>query len=145
LHTAAAFVLRPLLQASLDADRATGSGGHCRILVVDDNPDALRSVEKLLGLFGFVAAAARSGVEALEKGSTFRPDVVLLDIGMPEMDGFETARAIRAQPWGERVRIIALTGWGQPEDIERTRQAGFAAHLLKPLDIQHLLRHLRSA
>lgn len=127
------------------ASNPAGAGSGVRILVVDDNADALRSVEKLLQLFGFVTAAALSGTEALQKGGAFRPDVILLDLGMPGMDGFETASAIRAQPWGQGVRIIALTGWGQPEDMERSRAAGFAAHLLKPLDMEQLLGNLRSA
>lgn len=114
-----------------------------RMLLVDDNEDAVRSLEKLLALMGFEARSATSGRAALEEGAHFRPDVILLDLGMPEMDGFETAAAIRRQPWGRDARIIALTGWGQPEDIQRTQAAGFAGHLVKPLQTEALLALLR--
>ena len=125
----------------------TGSGPsprRMRILLVDDNEDAVRSLEKLLNALGHDARATTSGRAALVEGGSFHPDVVLLDLGMPEMDGFETAAAIRMQAWGEHVRIIALTGWGQQEDIRRTREAGFAAHLVKPLKTFDLLQLLQA-
>jgi CheY-like chemotaxis protein len=109
-----------------------------RILLVDDNEDALHSLERLLVSLGHEVRSAMSGTAALAEGPVFRPDVMLLDLGMPEMDGFETQRAIRDTRWGETVRIIALTGWGRPEDIARTKAEGFAAHLIKPLKITEL-------
>jgi len=109
-----------------------------RILLVDDNQDAVHSLARLLASLGHDVRAATSGKEALAVGCDFLPDVLLLDLGMPDMDGFETQRAVRATPWGESLRIIALTGWGQPEDIERTKAAGFAGHLIKPLKITEL-------
>lgn len=109
-----------------------------RILLVDDNEDAVQSLARLLGSLGHDVRTATSGREALAMGPDFLPDVVLLDLGMPEMDGFETQRAVRATPWGASIRIIALTGWGQPEDIERTKAEGFAGHLIKPLKITEL-------
>ena len=110
-----------------------------RILLVDDNVDAVQSLAKLLGLLGYDALATTSGAGALEQGPQFRPNVVLLDLGMPGMDGFETVARLRREAWGADVLLIALTGWGQPEDMRRTREAGFAAHFVKPLDLDALL------
>jgi len=110
-----------------------------RILVVDDNEDAVFMLEKILTNFGYAARSSTSGAQALEVGAEFEPDAVVLDLGMPGMDGFETARRLRLEHWGEDVLLIALTGWGQPEDIRRTREAGFQAHLVKPLELDHLL------
>jgi len=109
-----------------------------RILLVDDNDDAVHSLAQLLASLGHDVRVATSGQDALAVSRDFHPDVVLLDLGMPQMDGFETQRAIRASPWGASIRIIALTGWGRPEDVERTKAAGFAGHLIKPLKITEL-------
>jgi CheY-like chemotaxis protein len=81
-------------------------------------------------------------VEALEVAAGFQPDVVLLDIGMPRMNGYEAARAIRRQPWGRSATLIALTGWGQPQDRQRSQEAGFNHHLVKPVDPDALLKLL---
>jgi CheY-like chemotaxis protein len=133
------------LAQSAAADIASGASQRkLRILLVDDNEDAVRSLEKLLNVLGHEARAATSGRAALAEGGSFMPDIVLLDLGMPEMDGFETAAAIRMEAWGAHVRIIALTGWGQQEDIRRTREAGFAAHLVKPLKTYDLLQLLQA-
>ncbi len=74
----------------------------------------------------------------MEAAATFRPDVVLLDIGLPKLNGYEAARKIREQPWGKNMLLVALTGWGQEEDRRRTQQAGFNAHLVKPVDLDAL-------
>ena len=112
--------------------------------MVDDNEDAVLMLAKLLGLFGHEARYSTSGADALEAGADFEPDVVVLDLGMPGMDGLETARRLKQEPWGKGVMLIALTGWGQPEDLQRTRAAGFDAHLVKPLEIDRLLDLLKN-
>jgi PAS domain S-box-containing protein len=109
-----------------------------RILVVDDNRDAGRSLGMLLKLLGADAQVVCSGPEALEAIAAQRPAVVLLDIGMPGMDGYEVARRIREQPELNDLTLIALTGWGQEEDRRRTQAAGFNHHLIKPADVRAL-------
>jgi signal transduction histidine kinase len=109
-----------------------------RILVVDDNVDAAASLAQLLRLEGHQTEAVYSAKGALEAVATFGPDVVLLDIGLPDMDGYEVAKRIRAG--GHSVRLVALTGYGQAEDIQRTHSAGFDAHLVKPVDFVALER-----
>jgi len=111
---------------------------HRRVLVVDDNQDAGMSLGLLMKLLGADVRVVHSGPAALEILSSYRPNVVLLDIGMPGMDGYEVARRIREQPEGHDLMLIALTGWGQEEDRRRTSQAGFDHHLLKPADISAL-------
>ncbi len=109
-----------------------------RVLVVDDNRDAAESLDTLLQLLGADVQVAYSGPEALEALSTYKPSVVLLDIGMPGMDGHEVARRIRQRPESKDVTLIALTGWGQEEDRDRSQLAGFDHHLIKPADIDAL-------
>jgi CheY-like chemotaxis protein len=106
-----------------------------RILVVDDNEDAADSMALLLELDGHEVRTARDGLHAVEAAAQWTPDVVLLDIGLPQLDGYEVARRIRAQRHGVNgVMLIAITGWGQDEDRRRSRDAGFNAHLTKPVD-----------
>lgn len=117
-----------------------------RILVVDDNPDAARSLSLLLEQLGHTVATAENGKDAIESVSTFEPDVVIMDIGMPVMDGFDAARELRRQ--GSQVTLVALTGWGQTEDKEATKAAGFDYHLVKPVGsaaLRTLLADLVSA
>jgi len=109
-----------------------------RILVVDDNRDAVESLGDLLQALGAVVAVAHNGFEALDLVESFDPDTVLLDIGMPAMDGYEVARRIRAEERHAGVLLIALTGWGQEEDRRRSRAAGFNHHLVKPPDLARL-------
>ena len=135
--------LHGTLNAAHSGEGSAGGQAKLRILLVDDNEDAVHSLEKLLTLLGYEARSTTSGADALVEGEHFCPDVVLLDLGMPDMDGFETAAAMRAKPWGGRVRIIALTGWGQQEDMRRTQAAGFVAHLVKPLKTYELLQLLQ--
>jgi CheY-like chemotaxis protein len=107
-----------------------------RVLVVDDNRDSATSLCMMLELMGSEARAAFDGMSAVETAAEFRPDIILLDIGMPGMDGYEVARRIRAQPAYEDVTLVALTGWGQEEDRRRSQEAGFDHPLLKPVDLR---------
>jgi CheY-like chemotaxis protein len=100
--------------------------------VVDDNRDAASSLAMLLKILGHQVSLAFDGVEAVEAAQTFKPDVVLLDIGLPKMNGYEVCRTIRQQLWADDVVVIAVTGWGQDEDRRKTREAGFDGHLVKP-------------
>lgn len=109
-----------------------------RVLVVDDNVDAAESLAVLLRMLGAEVRVAGSGPEGLTQMSTFHPEAVLLDIGMPAMDGHEVARRIRARAEYAGVTLIAVTGWGQPEDRRRSRQVGFDFHLVKPVDLPEL-------
>ena len=115
-----------------------------RILVVDDNHDAANSLATLLTLRGHDVYIAYDGEDAIEKAKRFTPDVVMMDLGMPRLDGIEATRRLRALPGGEKLKIMALTGWGQLEDRARTRAAGFDFHLVKPVDPADLERMLRT-
>lgn len=117
-------------------------GGGRRVLVVDDNRDAVDTLEAFLTMEGFSVAVAYDGAAALEKVQSHAPDVVLMDIGMPRMDGYEAARMIRAA--GRPVRLIALTGWGQALDKVKAQQAGFDHHFVKPVDLATILSVLRA-
>jgi PAS domain S-box-containing protein len=123
-------------QAAVDARQpaAVDAPARRRILVVDDNADAAESLAALLTIGGHDTAVAHDGPEAIEEARRFTPDVVFLDIGLPTLDGYETARLIRQQPWGKDMFLVALTGWGQIEDRRRSREAGFNQHLVKPAD-----------
>jgi signal transduction histidine kinase len=119
--------------------------GLGRILVVDDDPDIVASLAMLLRLRGYEVETARDGLEAVEAAARVRPDVVLLDIGMPRLDGYATCRRIREQPWGAGMLILALSGWAQEQDRSRGKAAGFDAHLAKPVQlsaIEELLAEL---
>jgi CheY-like chemotaxis protein len=109
-----------------------------RILVADDNADALESLATLLELGGHEVFSAANGALALEAAERHRPEVALLDIGMPKLDGYQVARGIRAQSWGRRMTLVALTGWGQDSDRRRSAESGFDSHLVKPLDLDKL-------
>jgi signal transduction histidine kinase len=112
-----------------------------RILVADDNSDARESLATLLSLSGHEVYRAEDGSDALRAAERCRPDVALLDIGMPFANGYEVARHIRGQPWGRHMVLVALTGWGQESDRRRSREAGFDSHLTKPVD-PHVLDEL---
>lgn len=116
-----------------------------RVLVADDNRDSARSLVLILQMQGHRTAIAFDGEEALSVAERFRPDVMLLDIGMPERNGYEVARAVRSTDWGQEVTLIALTGWGQPDDRRKSEAAGFNHHLLKPVDALLLERLLHDA
>jgi CheY-like chemotaxis protein/two-component sensor histidine kinase len=116
-------------------ERATMAGASgCRVLVVDDNRDSVDSLRLLLELRGYEVSVAYDGLEAVAAAEAFAPRLVLLDIGLPRMNGYDAARRIREQPWGRDVMLVALTGWGQEEDKRRSEAAGFNVHLTKPLD-----------
>lgn len=114
------------------------AGGARRVLIADDNVDAVTSLAKLLGLLGHDVATAHDGIEAVEQAARLVPDVVFLDLGMPRMDGLEAARRIRGLPGGARMILVALTGWGQESDRQRTLAAGFDRHLVKPVGVAEL-------
>ena len=105
-----------------------------RVLVVDDNRDAAESLAVFLQLSGHTVHTAYDGIEGVEAAEAFRPDIVLLDIGMPNLNGYEACRRIRNTPWGKNMTVIAQTGWVQDEDKRRTSEAGFDGHLVKPVD-----------
>jgi signal transduction histidine kinase len=114
------------------------AGSRRRILVADDNRDALESLMTLLRVAGHEVYGAADGVEAFERAEALRPDIALLDLGMPRLDGHALARQLRSQAWGESLVLVALTGWGQEHDRRRSRDAGFDVHWVKPLDLQQL-------
>lgn len=116
---------------------------QCRVLVVDDNEDSANSFAELLAIEGITAAVAHDGQAAVRLASEHEPDAVLMDIGMPELNGYEAARAIRSHFKGEGPKLIALTGWGQHADQQRARDAGFDFHFVKPLSVQRLIECLR--
>jgi len=109
-----------------------------RILLADDNPDSVESLASVLRQLGHEVFSAANGRSALETAARCRPDVALLDIGMPLLDGYEVARQIRAQPWGRQVTLLALTGWSQEADRRRSEEAGFEYHFVKPLKLERL-------
>ena len=112
-----------------------------KVLLADDNPDILWSVGKIVEFCGCEAQGVDGGLAALEAVRTAMPDVVILDIGMPDMNGHDVARHIRQMPGGHDVLLVAATGWGQQADRRETREAGFDVHLVKPIE-QHDLRIL---
>jgi PAS domain S-box-containing protein len=119
-----------------------------RVLVVDDNRDGADSMATMLTLLGDEVHTARDGLEGVAVAERLRPDVILMDVGMPRLNGLDATRRIREQPWGREMVVIAVTGWGQAEDRERTRDAGFDAHLVKPVslaDLERLMGELRPA
>jgi len=113
-----------------------------RMLIVDDNRDAADSLGMLMKVMGNDTRVAYDGREALATASQFHPEVVLLDIGLPTMSGYEVARELRRRPGGATLLLIATTGWGQPSDKEQSREAGFDHHLVKPVDPTALLKLL---
>jgi PAS domain S-box-containing protein len=118
---------------SAEVDGAVANGRKRRVLVVDDNRDAADSLRVLVAMMGHEVRTAYDGLEAVEAAAAFRPEIVLLDIGLPGMNGYEAARHIREQAWGSGMVLIALTGWGQDEDKRRALEAGFDHHLTKPV------------
>jgi CheY-like chemotaxis protein len=111
-------------------------------LIADDNPDVTESFEVMLQMLGHEVTTALDGLQALERAEEFRPEVIVLDVGMPKLDGYETARRIRQQPWGKDVVLIAVTGWGNEKDKNQSAEAGFDIHLVKPVDADTILNSL---
>jgi signal transduction histidine kinase len=145
LNRGSEFVVRlPLMEAevedSADLSKASHNGLDAarRILIVDDNHDSADAVALILQLDGHDVKTVYSGMDALSVAEQFKPHAVLLDIGMPELNGYEVAQKMRAQVWGKNVLLIAQTGWGQEDDVRQCREAGFNHHLTKPIDFQKL-------
>jgi PAS domain S-box-containing protein len=115
-----------------------------RILIVDDNQDGAESLAMLMELRGHQTQTVHDGLEGVEIAERFRPDVVLLDIGLPRLNGYQVCHRIRAAPWGRNMVLIAMTGWGQDEDRSRSKEAGFDAHIVKPVDHDALMELLGS-
>jgi CheY-like chemotaxis protein/anti-sigma regulatory factor (Ser/Thr protein kinase) len=138
------FIVRlPMVEeAAVDATRTLPTPDASRkhsILVVDDNSDSAQSLAMLLDTMGHRTFTAYDGHEAMAAIEQQRPDVVLLDIGLPGLSGYEVCQRVRAQEWGKKTTLIALTGWGQEDDRRRTREAGFNGHLVKPVDVEQLM------
>ncbi|HEY7642795.1 MAG TPA: response regulator [Steroidobacteraceae bacterium] len=142
------FVVRIPLLDTLPADAVLAARGNVvaqarhRILVADDNPDALESLALLLECDGHEVWKAANGAEAFELAEKCKPHLALLDIGMPVLDGYEAARRIRSQAWGKHMMLVALSGWGQSSDVARSRDSGFDTHLVKPASFDALAQLL---
>lgn len=111
-------------------------------MIADDNNDSATSLSILLNDAGYDVRTAGDGVQALETAEQFRPDIALLDIGMPKLNGYDVARQLRDQPWGRQMLLIAITGWGGADHRQQTTKAGFDHHLTKPVDPMALTRSL---
>ncbi|EYF06821.1 hybrid sensor histidine kinase/response regulator [Chondromyces apiculatus] len=134
-------VMLPALKAAPAAENSQPErlpSGRLRVLVVEDNPDALELVQNLLELWGHQVETASDGVTGLEMALTMKPDVALIDIGLPAMDGYEVASRLRAEGAGRNIALIAVTGYGREEDRRRAKDAGFDEHLVKPVNPTHL-------
>lgn len=138
-------VMLPILPAGHDPSQEPAAGAASgpaeprrRLLVVDDNRDSAGSMATMLRLLGNEVRIAHDGIEAVEAAERFAPQVVLMDIGMPKLNGYEATRRIREKPWGEGMTIIALTGWGQEIDRAKSKEAGCDGHLVKPVHLEDL-------
>jgi CheY-like chemotaxis protein len=134
-----------MLERDAHAPEEPAAPAGRRILVADDNHDAAESLAMMLRMGGNDVRTGRDGVEAVTIAQSYHPQVVLLDIGMPRMNGYDAARRIRSEPWGREMMLIALTGWGQDEDKRRAHEAGFDHHLTKPVDADELEKLVASA
>jgi signal transduction histidine kinase len=137
------LLLDIIMQAGAPVHKGNGgSASRRRVLIADDNPDALESLALLLECDGHEVWKAANGAEAYELAAKWQPQLALLDLGMPVMDGYEAARRIRAQDWGKGMFIVALSGWGQSSDVLRSRESGFDSHLVKPASFDALAQVL---
>jgi len=146
--TGSEFVIRlplpdnaSLVEAPVQDENSTGITNR-RVLIVDDNKDSATSLAMLLQITGNTTSEAYDGLDAVAAAASFRPDVVLLDIGLPNLDGYEVCRRIRAQSWGRNMLIVALSGWGQDKDRRKSQAAGFDHHMIKPVDYGLLVKVL---
>lgn len=121
-----------------DEDRIPRPQAKCRILIVDDNQDAARSLEIMLRAMGNETCTAYDGLAAVEMAEAYRPELIILDIGLPKINGYDACRRIREQSWSSGMTIVALSGWGQEEDRRKSKEAGFDRHLVKPLELAAL-------
>lgn len=138
-------VTLPVASSDQPASVATSNGVRTvgrRILVADDNHDGAKTLATMLRLLHHEVQTAHDGVEAVEQAAAFRPDVILMDVGMPRLNGLDATRSIRAHEWGQSMRIVALTGWGMENDRERSREAGCNGHLVKPVSLRDLQQAL---
>ena len=119
-------------------------GCSLRILVVDDHRDSAITLALLLRMMGHTVHVAYDGPQAIEVAENRRPDAILLDLSLPKLNGYDTASTIREREWGKRIRIIAVSGWGEPADRLRSRATGFDHHLVKPVDMDELVGLLSS-
>jgi CheY-like chemotaxis protein/two-component sensor histidine kinase len=134
----------PSARSAAPESRSSEPSVSRRILIIDDNEDGAQSLAMLLELHGHQTQMAHDGVQGIELAEEFQPEIVLLDIGLPRLNGYEVGRRIRAQPWGKDMVLIAMTGWGQEDDRNRSREAGFDAHIVKPVDHDQLMKMLES-
>jgi CheY-like chemotaxis protein len=120
--------------------RESSPGGQRlkRVLVVDDNRDAAQMLCEIIRVYGCIARAAYDGPDALEAAQSFIPDLALVDIGLPRMDGYELARRIRRLPGLGEIKLVAITGYSEPAERQRSERAGFDRHLVKPVDLKEL-------
>jgi CheY-like chemotaxis protein len=125
-----------------EGEESPGAAARRRILVVDDNRDSAMTLGMMLKLMGNEIQTAHDGLAAVEAAEQFRPDMILLDIGIPKLNGYDACRRIREQPWSRGMEIVALTGWGQEEDRRRSKEAGFDDHLVKPVELAILQKLL---
>jgi CheY-like chemotaxis protein len=140
------FVVRlPVLDERQEPERSTATGDHARgatdarrFLVVDDNPDSAASLAMLLGITGHQTRTVHDGLAAVSEAGLFRPDVVLLDIGLPKLNGYDLARSLRARSGTAGSILVAVTGWGQPSDRQLAKEAGFDDYLVKPVDFDRV-------
>jgi PAS domain S-box-containing protein len=136
------IVVEASVPPTAERDAAAAPKSSLRILIVDDNKDGADSLAMMLKIMGNDTRTAYDGQEGVEQAEQYRPDVVLFDIGLPKLNGYEACRRIRGQPWGKSMVLIAGTGWGQDEDRRRSHDAGFDHHLVKPVDPQALMKLL---
>lgn len=145
------FTVRlPLIHAPADQAEAAstlsqGMANDVRVLVVDDNVDSAQSMSQLLTMLGYHTRTAHDGLEAVRVANAYHPQAVILDIGLPKLSGLDAARRIREQTWGQGALLIALSGWGQDEDRQKTHDAGFDHHFVKPVDVDALMHVLAEA
>jgi len=139
------LVEQPDLAIQDESVKTNDSSVRCRVLIVDDNEAAADMLAMVVRMQGHEVATASDGQEAIQRSSEFLPQMILMDIGMPKMNGYDAVRAIRKQPWGKNILIVALTGWGQDEDKRRTKAAGFDHHLVKPAEPAEVQRLIRIA
>jgi PAS domain S-box-containing protein len=143
VHLPLPVAAAPTGDATRGADEAMVRVSH-RVLIADDNRDSADTLSMLLQAMGCEVAVAYDGEHALRTAAEFRAEIALLDLGMPRLNGFDTCRRLREEAWGQKMCIVAVTGWGQDEDRRRTQEAGFDAHLVKPVDPAKLTKLLAS-
>ena len=125
----------PMADANLNSTGAvSATPRRFRILVVDDNHDSALSLAMMLSIMGHDTRTAHDGESAVETAESFLPEVILLDIGLPKLNGYEVAQRIRGEAWGRSMFLIAVTGWGQEEDRQRSSEVGLNVHMVKPVE-----------